>query len=147
MAAWVLLRHALPDGSWHYDWMVEDPVAPGGGLITFRVDAGVAWPPVRGFEAVRLSAHRRAYLTYEGAVSGGRGTVTRVARGECRVRTGDRAIGVDWDGRCATGRPVAAEGAEGRWRFEVVVGGLEDQPDSRILRGTETGDAGERSNR
>ena len=36
-----------------------------------------------GQPAFRIGDHRLAYLTYEGAVSGGRGTVTRVAGGRC----------------------------------------------------------------
>jgi hypothetical protein len=85
----VLLRHDLLDGSWHYDWMLDLPGADGGaggggGLVTFRV---LERPEAVGVGGViageRLADHRRAYLTYEGEVSGGRGRVTRLARGRC----------------------------------------------------------------
>lgn len=89
MGQWVLLRHELPDGTWHHDWMLEDPGDPDGRLLTFRLDASVAWPPRGGFEATRLGAHRREYLSYEGEISGGRGIVRRVARGRCRLESSD----------------------------------------------------------
>lgn len=75
----VLLRHTLPDGAAHLDWMIEraDGTA---GLMTFRLglEADIGVPSSIGAE--RIGDHRRDYLTYEGAVSGGRGHVERVAR-------------------------------------------------------------------
>lgn len=74
----VLLRHSLPDGSSHFDWMFEP--APDAALVTFRVptriDRGVG-----SFDAERIGEHRRDYLEYEGPVSGGRGAVERAAAG------------------------------------------------------------------
>ena len=77
----VLLRHELPDGSWHHDWMID----PGDDrpLITFRTEAMV--PEVDRFEAERLGDHRRVYLSYQGPLSGGRGEVRRVAAGRARL--------------------------------------------------------------
>ena len=76
----VLLRHELPDGSAHFDWMIQRA----GGLVTFRVseriDLGLG-----GFRAERLPDHREAYLEYEGPVSGGRGTVRRIADGSLEI--------------------------------------------------------------
>ncbi len=98
MSAWVLLRHDLPDGSWHLDWLLEPPPAPGAlsrltsanpnerSLISFRLPAtlGANWrPDVPGiitFTAEMLPPHRRHYLTYEGDIGGGgRGRVSRIA--------------------------------------------------------------------
>lgn len=79
-AAWVLLRHDLPSGDWHFDWLLERPGRPDAPLVSFRtlsrpdLDAG----PLR---ATRTPDHRRAYLTYEGEVSGDRGRVSRIASG------------------------------------------------------------------
>ncbi|HYF15852.1 MAG TPA: hypothetical protein VD971_12355 [Phycisphaerales bacterium] len=76
----MLLRHDEPGGGWHFDWMLERPGEPWRGLLTFRTrerpDGGGAT-----LHATRLGDHRRAYLEYEGEVSGGRGRVTRVAAG------------------------------------------------------------------
>ncbi|MFZ4428792.1 MAG: hypothetical protein ACOYPS_00420 [Phycisphaerales bacterium] len=90
--ATVLLRHELPDGSWHHDWMID----PGDDrpLITFRTM--VLIPEVDRFEAERLGDHRRVYLSYEGPVSGGRGEVTRVAEGAARlIEVSSRSLIVD----------------------------------------------------
>src|SRR5215471_11395455 len=82
----VLLRHDLPDGSVHYDWMVERE--PGGPLITFRIGERIDQAAAR-FAAQRLADHRLDYLEYEGPVSGDRGRVSRVARGQIEVTRDD----------------------------------------------------------
>lgn len=88
----VILRHDTPDGGWHFDWMI---LRESGGLMTFRV--AVRPDEASGeFEATRLADHRAAYLEYEGEISGGRGRVTRVARGEVRlVEASDERVVVE----------------------------------------------------
>src|SRR5262245_48918907 len=96
MARMVLLLHELPDGSSHYDWMIQKPSVPVVGavrgtgaepgpeercLITFRVTERIDLPQVQGFLAERLADHRYAYLDYEGPISGNRGSVRRMAEG------------------------------------------------------------------
>ena len=49
-------------------------------LATWRLPAPRPRPGA-AFEAVRIGAHRLVYLDYEGPVSGGRGTVRRLAAG------------------------------------------------------------------
>lgn len=90
----VILRHDTPDGGAHFDWMVP---AESGRLMTFRVDTRPDEAAVR-FEATRLVDHRVAYLDYEGEISGGRGRVTRVARGEVRLLelADDRVVVEGW---------------------------------------------------
>jgi hypothetical protein len=78
-----VLRHELPDGTWHYDWLIERPDTPG--LLTFRVDARPDDPGVTKLEGVRLPDHRAMYLDFEGEIKGGRGRVLRLAKGEARV--------------------------------------------------------------
>jgi hypothetical protein len=87
MASMVLLQHALPDGSSHYDWLIEqrEPV-PGEDtdircLLSFRVAERPDDPLVRAFPATRLDDHRLRYLTYEGDIGGEHGRVSRVAHG------------------------------------------------------------------
>ncbi len=76
---YVVLRHdGIADP--HFDFMYEP--APDEPLRTFRLDA---WPPASPdavLEATEIAPHRRAYLDYEGPVSGDRGFVRRVAAGE-----------------------------------------------------------------
>src|SRR4051812_5986230 len=63
----------------HFDLMIES--APGGELLTWRCPEN----PLARYLTIahRLGDHRRAYLEYEGELSGGRGLVTRVAGGLC----------------------------------------------------------------
>jgi hypothetical protein len=74
----------------HWDFMVE--VGPGAVLRTWAIDA----QPVSGKEllARQLPDHRRKYLTFEGNVSGGRGSVRLWDEGTCDVEvwTADRVV-------------------------------------------------------
>lgn len=74
MRRFVVLEHTW-DGV-HWDVMIES----GGTLATWAV----ASPLVAGHEqpARRLADHRPVYLDYEGPISGDRGSVRRVDRGE-----------------------------------------------------------------
>ncbi|MFG0244094.1 MAG: hypothetical protein ACF8R9_15015 [Phycisphaerales bacterium JB054] len=132
----VVLRHDLSDGSHHYDWLIE----PMGSAASADDDATahpdrrelIAWrlpePPhssaALSMTADRLPPHRRRYLDYEGPVSGNRGSVVRIARGEAEVlsdtpdrfeargRIADRAFRLD-----ATPSPASGEAA---WRLTVI---------------------------
>lgn len=75
----VVLEHRW-DGV-HWDFLVE--TGPDGPLRSWAIDA----PPALGRDlpARALADHRRAYLAYEGEVSGGRGTVRRWDEGTCTV--------------------------------------------------------------
>lgn len=85
MTPWVLLHHETPDGSWHYDWMIQAAGDSGGDLITFRTRQRPDDPSCTHFPAERLADHRAAYLHYEGEISGGRGCVRRLAQGHCEI--------------------------------------------------------------
>jgi hypothetical protein len=79
----VVLEHRW-DGV-HWDFLVE--TGPSGPLRTWAIDA----EPVAGRDlpARALADHRREYLTFEGEVSGGRGTVRRWDEGTCSVEVWD----------------------------------------------------------
>jgi hypothetical protein len=91
-APYVVLWHEVPPSdsprsNWrecesHFDLLIAD--APM--LRTWALDR---WPLESGMEcrAVALPRHRRRYLTYEGPVSGNRGTVTRVETGQFQLLT------------------------------------------------------------
>lgn len=81
-------------GKCHWDWLFE--TEPDGNdenarsLLTWATDPlaeeGLDWTP-RSAPAIQLPNHRRRYLDYEGELSGGRGSVCRIASGEYSVLT------------------------------------------------------------
>jgi hypothetical protein len=87
----VLLEHTPGDAApaaesdWgagrHFDLMLE--VDTDGPLATWRLDCNPFVEP-RG-RAAAIADHRRAYLTYEGPLTGGRGSVRRMEAGEAEV--------------------------------------------------------------
>jgi hypothetical protein len=76
---YVVLHHT-GFGEPHYDLMVES--ARGASLTTWRCSN---WPIVAGDILTQIGDHRREYLDYEGPVSGNRGEVRRVAKGDCTI--------------------------------------------------------------
>jgi hypothetical protein len=64
----------------HYDLMCEWQNRSD--LITLRF---AKWPPDEQSTFTRLANHRRAYLEYEGPISGNRGSVSRVQSGHCAI--------------------------------------------------------------
>lgn len=68
----------------HWDFLIEVPGQER--LATWRL----ADNPIGQAGAVtaeRIGDHRRVYLTYEGEISGGRGRVRRIDRGEAALQT------------------------------------------------------------
>jgi len=72
---YVVLRHEGVDEP-HFDLLFE--TKPGSDLATWRANE---WPITPTTEFTPLRPHRRAYLDYEGAISGDRGTVHRLHTG------------------------------------------------------------------
>lgn len=87
MSRFVLLHHDAPRGA-HWDLMLEDgPI-----LATWALPEMPR--PGMELDAERLFDHRPLFLDYEGPLSAGRGSVTRVAGGEydTLLRTGNRWV-------------------------------------------------------
>lgn len=83
--AFVIQQHETVRGV-HFDLMLEQPAA----LTTFQLPCPPGrLPPGGDCEAVRLADHRKLYLSYEGPISGGRGTVRIVDRGRYAAETAD----------------------------------------------------------
>jgi hypothetical protein len=83
MGQYVILRHETPGGSprpTHWDLMFD----MGSALRTWALDREPAESAC--IEALLLADHRRAYLDYEGPLSGDRGKVTRWDSGEFELR-------------------------------------------------------------
>jgi hypothetical protein len=93
---YVVLSHA-DVGEPHFDLMFE--TLPGSMLATWRSET---WPIERRTALERLRDHRRLYLDYEGQLSEQRGTVYRIAEGNCEVEVGEEAV---WTIRLFSGAP------------------------------------------
>jgi hypothetical protein len=121
--ATVLLRHQCPAGD-HYDWMIEDPRAEAGRgmLLTWRTAQPTSrWSELGRLELEPIATHRRDYLTFEGALTGGRGQVRRIDEGF--------VTGIEWTAaggrleirmRGFAGQVDLACTEEGRWELRVV---------------------------
>lgn len=122
----VVLDHQCGPSS-HYDWMVEDPQAPAGeGLLcTWRMPIPPSrWAAAGQIELTRLGDHRRAYLTYEGEISGGRGSVRRIDEGEATIVSwSQQAAVIEVRLRAFDGRVTLRRIDGDRWVMVVVTSG------------------------
>ena len=76
----VQLRHDEPGDGWHIDWMLASAAADA--LVTVRLPGRLdRLEPGSRMRGTWLGDHRRRYLTYEGPLTGRRGSVRRVAEG------------------------------------------------------------------
>ena len=109
MPRYVILEHDHP--ALHWDFMLE----AGDVLKTWRLAAlprpGAAVAAEPSFD------HRRAYLDYEGPVSGGRGTVTRWDAGTFSWEAADEGVAVWLDGARLRGRARVEPDGAGGWRL------------------------------
>jgi len=101
----VILRHQLPEGSVHYDWLLAVDHPAKKDLLSWRCVKRPDFIRVGGVVQVeRMADHRPIYLEYEGPISADRGSVERIAEGwwspigEVAVGTESLAIAVEWLG-------------------------------------------------
>ncbi len=131
----VVLCHTLLDGSSHFDWLIELPGRDDDHrLLSFRCSSRPdQWGGEGAFHAEHMPDHRAKYLTFEGDIGDGRGSVARVASGRCvhreRSDRGDSIrIVLLWESDPAgsSGEPqnqIQVFGlriAEKHWSFRVV---------------------------
>jgi len=113
----VIQEHTTEAGS-HYDVMLE----AGQALATWRLETlpgDLAAGEAAAAEA--LPDHRRAYLSYEGEISGGRGRVRIADRGEYRLHARDEdRWAFDLAGELATGRFELTRLAGPHWELRAV---------------------------
>ena len=106
-------------------------------LATWQLALDPLARPDRPIPAVRLPDHRKAYLTYEGPVSGGRGEVRRVEEGWCEVTEfGEYRCCGHLQGRRLVGEYELQRDAAGRWTFGLspLAAGWPDQIQERGTR-------------
>ena len=90
----VLLSHASGKNSLrpnHFDLMLEG----GSDLVTLELQSLPQEPGI--YPILRLPDHRQEYLDYQGEISGGRGTVTRLARGQFVSNATEGACQLEFD--------------------------------------------------
>ncbi len=82
---YVVLHHTGVNPE-HFDLLVQPQATGSGGLLpTWRIEARPdVWSEAT--MAVRQADHRPIYMEYEGAISGNRGQVQRVAAGVAEIR-------------------------------------------------------------
>ena len=112
---YVVLHHTgIPEV--HYDVMFE--TLPGSDLATWR---SPFWPIRAPVPLYRLKDHRRVYLDYVGELSGHRGRVDQVAKGECAVEVGEGSV---WKIEILTGatpqRLLLTHIVAAQWRGEPL---------------------------
>src|SRR4051812_23758919 len=109
MPRFVILEHDHP--VLHWDLLLE----MGPALRTWRL----AEPPTPGCDPIAATAlgdHRRAYLDYEGPVSGKRGTVTRWDQGDYEIESSDEgSLIVRFRGAKVAGRARLRQEDGDRW--------------------------------
>lgn len=114
MPSFVVLIHDYP--SLHWDFMLEKEAR----LRTWRLAKGPLEPgPI---EAEALADHRLAYLDYEGPVSGNRGSVRRLDRGEYTLieETSSR-VAIQIAGAVLAGAAVLQrDGESSYWTFVLT---------------------------
>ncbi len=91
----VVLEHVEPGGGVHWDLLMARGPQQGAVLWGLRCQERPDGSSGAVIHVVPMPDHRAAWLELEGAVSGGRGVVRRLARGQVRVR--DDVAEVQWD--------------------------------------------------
>ncbi len=117
--AFVVLIHDELGGGRHFDVMIEQ----GESLATWRCPIAPERASAQTLTLERLPNHRRHYLTYEGPISGNRGSVARHDAGTCMVTQHDkREWEIDWKGRRLSGRSLlrATGDAAQSWSLEFL---------------------------
>jgi hypothetical protein len=111
----VMLRHELPGGQWHVDWMIARDPDGQRPLLSFRLGRSLLdLAPDEAIAVVPIQDHRAAYLEYEGPISGDRGRVSRIAAGRVlAVRSAQETemvqLDIEWRDRGGKSETITIE--------------------------------------
>ncbi len=112
----VVQRHST-SGDVHWDFMLEY----GNNLQTYRLDIDPSLIAAEPVKAEKIFDHRLEYLTYEGPISGGRGTVGISDRGTFTIsRQDERQIELSLAGQALKGEFLLEHIADNQWRLGRV---------------------------
>ena len=113
----VILHHRLDDGE-HWDLMLEE----GDVLLTWQLLREPVNRDSLPIPARRIGNHRKAYLDYEGPLTGDRGTVRRVDSGTIEIEENTpKCVRFNLNGGRLWGSFLLRLRAEG-WSFEIARG-------------------------
>lgn len=131
----VVLRHSAPGGV-HWDLMIER----GEKLATWRLARAPLADDARPIEAEPIGDHRRAYLEYEGPVSGDRGRVDRHDTGTCRVlESGEDGWRIEFSGRHLVGSYSLCKSPALAGREAAACGGAAGESSGESTKGFSSG--------
>ena len=111
---YVILKHTTPEGT-HFDFMLENE----NHLSTWRIQIPPAELKTTPAKAEKIFDHPKKFLTYEGPVTGNRGSVRRWDEGTYRVLDEeDRRLALDVRGAIVSGHLALSRdaGVDHRWR-------------------------------
>ena len=119
----VILKHTLPDGSSHFDWMIDQPeLVIENRLLTWRCQDRPDQPRLDQLVAIQLPNHRAKYLDYQGEISRSRGSVIRVAQGivDSLVYTPESIeVMIKWEHSTVGYQGCSIESSKELWQFSV----------------------------
>lgn len=116
----VVLLHTLPDGSSHFDWLIDQPrLTQEHRLLAWRCSTRPD-EPMAPFSAHQMPDHRAHYLTYQGPLTDNRGQVQRVAVGEviALTATADHAdLTIRWKNATVRYHADRSPDSDEQWDF------------------------------
>ena len=109
----VIQKHTSP-GDAHWDLMVQD----GEMLQTWRLDKGPGQLKNTQANAEKIFDHPLKFLTYEGPVNNGKGSVEIADKGTCEITAqSDGKIEMELAGAILKGEFILTRITENGWRF------------------------------
>lgn len=109
----VISEHTAGRGV-HWDFMLES----GGILETYRFDKGPEDILEEGAGAEKIFDHQLRFLTYEGSINKGEGSVRIVESGTYKIlRESEGEITIELDGKILKGKFVLRQVKGEKWQF------------------------------
>jgi hypothetical protein len=124
----VVHAHKRIDEPVHYDLMLEK----GAVLETFRLALSPEMMKKRSCGATKIDDHPRKFLTYEGSVHGGRGSIEMVDSGTYKLAGNEeKRLELEFCGTILKGRFVLEHIDGDMWKFEDLTNGVLDSRNHR----------------
>ena len=113
----VIQEHTNPEGV-HWDFMLE----LGQCLQTYRLDNSPVDMLKKDTNGVKIFDHPLKFLTYQGPVNNGRGSVAIVEGGVYRIISQNKGqIGLSLNGQILSGNCILTQIKDEKWRFRITI--------------------------